>query len=360
MIELLREALARRFDIDAANLPRIAIVGAASEGRRLTSIVGGTHIAAIVDDDPSRVGTYVFGERVEPFAALTALPHNTPIVIASHRVLDASRRARALGFTRVFPFALLQVLFPDIYTPHMFYEGILEDLLDNAHEYKWLSESLADSRSLDVLAMLRLFRLTWDARALEPIIEDSLYYPQGLFKLALNEVYVDAGAFDGDSIRAFIKRVDDRYERIIAFEPDPMTHVRLCEAFTDERIKLYNAALYSQCGEVSFCSEGTRGARIGADGRADVLAVALDGVLNGARVSFIKMNIEGAERFALEGARDTIKRWRPKLAISVYHRPSDLWQIARDIREIDPNYDLYLRQHDGGIIETVLYALPRA
>jgi hypothetical protein len=72
------------------------------------------------------------------------------------------------------------------------------------------------------------------------------------------------------------------------------------------------------------------------------------------------MNIEGAEIDALEGARKTIARWSPKLAVSVYHRASDLWRIPQIVSQLNPRYDLYLRQHDGGVIETVLYAIPRA
>jgi hypothetical protein len=69
------------------------------------------------------------------------------------------------------------------------------------------------------------------------------------------------------------------------------------------------------------------------------------------------MNIEGAELEALEGARESIRRWAPTLAISAYHRPSDLWQVAALARSLRPDYRLYFRQHDGGVIETVLYAI---
>jgi hypothetical protein len=72
------------------------------------------------------------------------------------------------------------------------------------------------------------------------------------------------------------------------------------------------------------------------------------------------MNIEGAEIDALNGARKTIETWMPKLAISVYHRPSDLWQIPQLIHDFSKDYDFFLRQHDGGVIETVLYAIPRS
>ena len=85
--------------------------------------------------------------------------------------------------------------------------------------------------------------------------------------------------------------------------------------------------------------------------------VGLDEIAHGDRVTYIKMNIEGAEIDALRGAAQTIRRWRPKLAVAAYHRPADLWQVPALIREIHPGYRLYLRQHDGGLIESVVYAL---
>jgi hypothetical protein len=69
------------------------------------------------------------------------------------------------------------------------------------------------------------------------------------------------------------------------------------------------------------------------------------------------MNIEGAEIDALHGGERLIRREHPKLALSVYHRPSDLWRIPEIVENFSSDYRLYLRQHDGGIIETVLYAL---
>ena len=86
----------------------------------------------------------------------------------------------------------------------------------------------------------------------------------------------------------------------------------------------------------------------------------IDDVLGDRRLTYVKMNIEGAEIDALHGGRNAICKWLPRLAISVYHRASDLWRIPEVISEISSEYQLYLRQHDGGIIETVLYALPRS
>ena len=86
----------------------------------------------------------------------------------------------------------------------------------------------------------------------------------------------------------------------------------------------------------------------------------IDDVLGARRLTYVKMNIEGAEIDALQGGWNAICKWLPRLAISVYHRASDLWRIPEVISEISSEYQLYLRQHDGGIIETVLYASPRS
>ena len=127
----------------------------------------------------------------------------------------------------------------------------------------------------------------------------------------------------------------------------------------EPRIEPINAGLHRQKAVLRFRDDASRGAIFTDDGDISMQVVSLDDVLAGSRASYIKMNIEGAEIDALNGARRTIERWLPKLAISVYHRPSDLWRIPQLVHETSPRYALYLRQHDGGVIETVLYAIAR-
>jgi FkbM family methyltransferase len=352
---------------DPERITTIAIVGAGPEGQRLAEIckTRGITIAALVDDDPGKLGITMFGAKVEPTSRLAGLDRATPIVIASHRVLGATQRFRALGFSTVLPFAALQILSPDVFKPHMFYDGWLQDLRDNKEQYKWLDAELSDDRSRHVLDAVIGYRLTADPVALAPVIEQGrhyqgLYHPNGLFELGDDEVYIDAGAFDGDSIRWFKERVADRYDRILAFEPDPQTYAKLKQNFAgQDRIEAFNAGLHCRNAVLRFRNDASRGAIFTDEGDTSIEVVSLDEVLGGARASYIKMNIEGAEIDALHGARSTIKRWMPKLAISVYHRPSDLWRIPQMIRELGPQYDLFLRQHDGGVIETVLYAIRR-
>ncbi len=358
----LRAALLDRHPaFDPARLERLAIVGAAGEGQRLAAICRACAIAvaAIADDDPAKIGTLIAGVPVIPTARLAELDRALPVVIASHRVLKAAERLRGQGFNNVAPFALLQVLDPAQFPPHMFYDGLLEDLWRNRERYRALAGRLADDRSRSVLDAALGYRLTLDPTPLAPVVEWDLYNPAGLLSYGEDEVYVDAGAYDGDSIRLFIERVGGRYARILAFEPDKNTFKRLAANFAGEpRIEPINAGLHRRSATLHFDNAGTRGSILVGSGGIEVPVVGLDDVLKGDRVTYIKMNIEGAEIEALRGARDSIRRWWPKLAISAYHHPADLWQIIETISEIEPDYRLYLRQHDGGINETVVYALP--
>jgi FkbM family methyltransferase len=358
----LREALKRKnAGLDPVGLRRVAILGAAGEGARLATIcrARGIAVAAIIDDDPAKTGTTVADIAVSPGATLEQLDREIPVVIASHRVLRASERLKELGFRAFGSFAVLQVLDPDGFPPHMFYDGWLEDIWEHRGDYVRLMDSFDDDMSLRVLDAVLGYRQTFDPFLLAPVVEWALYEPDGLLHYEKDEVYVDGGSFDGDSIRLFIDRVGGHFARVLAFEPDPRTFMRLKANFVnDPRIESFNAGLYRCQAKLRFQDDASRGALISATGGHEVDVVALDDVLGRERVSYIKLNIEGAEIDALFGAARTIRRWAPKLAISAYHRPSDLWRIPDVIREIRSDYRLYLRQHDGGVIETVLYALP--
>jgi FkbM family methyltransferase len=360
---MLRDALRScQNGLDMGHLRSIAIVGCATEGQRLAAICTSQQIdiEAIVDDDATKIGSMVAGRSVEPSSALERVSKSTPIVIASHRVCRATQQLRALGFTTVVPFATLQTLAPSIFPPHMFYDGLLEDLWAHRAQYRLLGERLADDQSREVLDAVIGFRQTIDPAVLMPVVsEDDLYAPKGLFEFTDDEVYVDGGSYDGDTIRAFATRVSGRFASVYGFEPDPVTFGQLKASFQDDpRVHPVHAGLYSRSGHLHFRNDATRGAIFADDGEIEMPVTTIDEVLGDERPTYIKMNIEGAEIDALRGGQQAIRRCQPRLAISVYHRPTDLWQIPQLVTELSADYKLYLRQHDGGIIETVLYALP--
>ncbi len=97
------------------------------------------------------------------------------------------------------------------------------------------------------------------------------------------------------------------------------------------------------------------GSMISDIGNTQINCVALDDIVK-EKTALIKMDIEGSEIDAVNGARRLIENGAP-LAISVYHRPSDIWMIPELILSINPCYKFYLRHYSKSIFDTVLYGI---
>lgn len=126
------------------------------------------------------------------------------------------------------------------------------------------------------------------------------------------------------------------------------------------RIRIVRKAVSSESGKKVAFSRMGAGSRESAKGEIEVETLSIDDLVEGEglqRVDFIKMDIEGAETRALNGAARTIRRFRPKLGISVYHSVSDLIFLPQLVKEIEPSYRLYLEHHSVHAEETVLYAV---
>jgi FkbM family methyltransferase len=189
---------------------------------------------------------------------------------------------------------------------------------------------------------------------------------------------LNCGAFDGDTIKN-IYSVKGKFESIICVEPDlnnfSLLVSYLQEKFSDlsEEILALPVGLSFINSYVNFCIAGTN-SNIAAPPcfykdkneertvdsaptlEASCLIVNLDLVLIKKDITFINMDIEGAELNALKGLVKTIERCKPDLAISVYHEPAHLWEIALFIDSLNLGYKFFLRNYTGYPAETVLYA----
>lgn len=130
------------------------------------------------------------------------------------------------------------------------------------------------------------------------------------------------------------------------------------------RIHLVKAPVWSQSGQPLFIEGTGPGSRVVAETQSrealEVKTVSIDDLVREhdlETVNFIKMDIEGAELAALRGAENTIKRFRPKLAISVYHNLEDFWSIPQYLQGLELNYRFYLRHFTIHDEETVLFAV---
>ncbi|EOS29442.1 FkbM family methyltransferase [Lachnospiraceae bacterium 28-4] len=179
------------------------------------------------------------------------------------------------------------------------------------------------------------------------------------FKPCSEEVYVDAGAFDGRDIFHFNEWVKGNYRKIYAFEPIKNMYQEICQKVEKagiENIQVLNNAVWNRKEEIYFV-ENAAGSHIDNKGKAIVGGVDIDSIVNQEKVTFIKMDIEGAELKALEGARNTIIINHPRLAVCIYHKALDVVDIASYLLELVPEYKFYIRQYASNMWETVLYAV---
>lgn len=193
------------------------------------------------------------------------------------------------------------------------------------------------------------------------VCEGDQYFPSDIIRLSQNESFVDAGAFNGDTLREIFQRTQGHFSKLDCFELNSNNFAALQKA-ADEldcagRIVLHPVGLWDASMDISYSIEKAQSA-VGA-GEMGGRVVRLDDVMRNERVTFLKMDIEGAERKALEGARETILANKPRLAICVYHHFKDLWEIPLFIRSLVPEYRIFLRHHTKLEYETVCYALPR-
>lgn len=168
------------------------------------------------------------------------------------------------------------------------------------------------------------------------------------------EIYVDVGAYNGDSVEEFLKWGGGCH-KIYAIEP----LADMCDVIERKRlpnVNVINCAAWNK-NEKLYFEESMIGSCIVDSGRKIVQGRTIDSIINEDKVTFIKMDIEGAELKALEGARETIIKYHPRLAICIYHRPMDIYEIGKYILEMNPNYKLYIRHYTTCIWETVLYAV---
>lgn len=176
---------------------------------------------------------------------------------------------------------------------------------------------------------------------------------------AREESFVDVGCLDGETSMQFIKW-SQTFSKIYCFEPDP-DNTKKCNSNLDKLIKsgkvdVFDEGAWSSSTILKFDASSGGGSHISSDG-IEIHTIKLDEVLEDKHITFIKMDIEGAELEALKGAERIIREQNPKLAICVYHKPEDIFTIPDLILKYNPDYHLYLRHYTTFYGDTVLYAI---
>ncbi len=167
----------------------------------------------------------------------------------------------------------------------------------------------------------------------------------GAFSMSSNEGYLDLGAYRGDTVEEFLQYCNNKYESIVALEPDRRTFKKL-EAYLEKvpNSTAYQKAIFGENKTLIFSNKAGRQSTISAKGE-EADAITVDSLCETRKVTYIKLDVEGAEYEALKGAVNTLKNQKPKLNIALYHKSRDIFELPLKIFEINPNYKFYLRRH---------------
>ncbi len=215
-----------------------------------------------------------------------------------------------------------------------------------ANEHKAELESvyglLADESSRVTFESIVRYKLTGEIQYLFNC-EASIESTYKLMDLKACGTVIDCGAYIGDTAAEYIKYVGNP-DSLIAIEPDTKTYKRLCKNCEElPFVKCINAAVSNTVGKIPFKSGGSRSSSIKTDG-SEIDCISIDS-LKLSRCDYIKMDVEGNESNAINGARETIKSYKPKMFISCYHRSEDIFALPLQILQINPEYKLYMTHY---------------
>jgi FkbM family methyltransferase len=364
-------------DLLSLHQNRCVIYGAGTLGRKAVSLLREIGITplAVVDSNPQRWGGEVSGLPVlSPAEAATQFGSNAVFFVTIwndfHWFSDTRAQLTALGCTSVSSYAPIFWRFGGRFMdllllnepPHRLYRD-----RDRVLEAESLWE---DEESLATYRANILWRALGDPSHLPYPAPRNTYFPADILRLTPDEVLVDIGAFDGDTIRMTRSVVGSDFKAIHAIEADAVSlqkmraYLATLDSGTQAKIHIHECAVGAERCTLQFVMTGALTSKSGSDEASsqavDVPCLPLDELFAATPVTFLKMDIEGAEFDALRGGAAIIRRDDPVLAICVYHTQSDIWRIPLLMRSLNPDYKFFLRAYDGDGFQSVVYAIPPA
>ena len=174
------------------------------------------------------------------------------------------------------------------------------------------------------------------------------------------DIAIDGGAYDGGTSAAFAKCGAQVY----AFEMDAENYKNCIARAEKFNFTVENMGLSNKEGQESYFHNAYNPAGSFKGGGKEIAKfINLDTYVlkkDLPRVDYIKLDIEGAELDMLHGAAQTIKTFKPKMAISAYHKPEDMWTLATYIKSLRPDYEFKFRHYGLDFTDYVMNDLERA
>ena len=242
------------------------------------------------------------------------------------------------------------------------------------HETKLLAvyERLADAVSRETFASVLNYKLSGKLSYLQACTTNRPEDLRTIFSFGREETYLDLGAYNGDTVQEFLQLTHGRYKKIIALEPDPKNYKKLTDYVRQYELKnvtCLQAGVWNDCGSLELTGNGGRQSTFWEADRSgfatqnlsqtcsmkkkvkkqQVHVVSVDAVLGNDHADYMKFDVEGVEKEALEGAAGHLipdgNGALPKLLVAAYHHDEDLFALPLLLWKLQPEYKIYLRKH---------------
>ena len=230
----------------------------------------------------------------------------------------------------------------------------------NRQNWNWLNERVYDCRSREAVRDFLFQRMTGVYQKEDS--EPNAYFAKGIVVPQEDEVFVNCGAYHGEEALQFVEYLHEygitRYQKIFCIEADPTNAKQMRTALKSlKNVEIIAAGVWDRTGTLCIFSGQDSSSRIMDEGETKNQVRTIDDILEGEKATYIKMDIEGSELKALCGAEETIRKYKPRLAICIYHKPEDIVEIPKYIDSLRKDYKFYIRNHSRYGIQTVLYAV---
>ena len=228
-------------------------------------------------------------------------------------------------------------------------------------DFEYVYETLEDGKSKRVFINLINFKLSANFDKVMEIADEKedQYFDENIISFSDEDIYLDCGAYTGDTARYYVDHNRGKYKKIISVEADPNTFERMRKNTENYKIECINKGVWNYKTTLKFQEmESGAGNSISSSGNIEIEVDTIDHIVGEQKITHIKMDIEGSEIPALIGAYNTIMKNHPTLAICVYHKVDDYITIPLLIKAIRPEYRLFFRQYQKmSAVETICYAV---
>lgn len=324
---------------ECAKNKKLFLYGFGNRGKEFWKLFGDKiPIAGIIDKDKSKQQLSHSAAIMELEDLMDIDKEKVAIIVSNDNFEDIVRELRIKGFTNLFLYKYLAKRDWIAWNPD----------IGNFKEIEYAGSILNDKKSIDIYwnIIQKREQIIYDRNIKYlDIYEGNTYFRDDVYHIFDEEIYVDIGSGRGLTIEKFKKYVDGKYKKIISFEENKDCFVHLKANTTDNNVYVYNIKLSNEDEEnveIKYKEE-------------TVKTIKLDSFIKDEKVTFIKVNVQNTMD-VLSGAKKTIMRFTPKLAISVSNNYDDLWNVPIFLKKLVPDYKFYLRHHSPGKDLSVIYA----